>query len=152
MHRYPGTVNDCHLSVAWSEEDQAYIARVKEFNSLATHGDTEEEALVEMKGLLATVIADLNEEEPAEHSGEDEGRSSYAKSEARPPSELPIYLLGSPAFWRKVAIWVLCYMEFCIIGFAIFGGFGIVLGSVPAFLIAWWVTHATEQSMPNKSA
>ncbi len=47
------------VSVDFEEEDQVFVARVSEFPSLATHGDTKEEAFTEMEGLLKTVIADL---------------------------------------------------------------------------------------------
>ncbi|PKL77057.1 MAG: toxin-antitoxin system HicB family antitoxin [Candidatus Melainabacteria bacterium HGW-Melainabacteria-1] len=47
------------FSVGWSAEDQAFIARVAEFPSLATHGDTQELALGELKQVLMTVLEDL---------------------------------------------------------------------------------------------
>ncbi len=48
-------------SVGWSEEDKTFVARVAEFPSLAAHGDTLEEALHEIKEVVAFVIADLQE-------------------------------------------------------------------------------------------
>jgi len=48
-------------SVGWSEEDDAFIARVAEFPSLAAHGDTQEEALREIKAVVAFVLKDLTE-------------------------------------------------------------------------------------------
>lgn len=48
-------------SVGWSEEDDAFIARVAEFPSLATHGDTQEEALREIKEVVGFVLKDLAE-------------------------------------------------------------------------------------------
>lgn len=48
-------------SVGWSDEDEAFIARVVEFPSLAAHGDTQEEALREIKDVVGFVIADLTE-------------------------------------------------------------------------------------------
>jgi predicted HicB family RNase H-like nuclease len=53
-------------SVGWSEEDDAFIARVAEFPSLAAHGDTQEEALGEIKEVVRSVLSDLTENnEPA---------------------------------------------------------------------------------------
>ena len=46
-------------SVGWSEEDDAYIARVAEFQSLAAHGDTQEDALREIKDVVRFVLSDL---------------------------------------------------------------------------------------------
>lgn len=49
------------FSVGWSEEDQAFIARVAEFPSLAAHGETPEEALKEAQFVVAEVLKDLAE-------------------------------------------------------------------------------------------
>lgn len=46
-------------AVAWSPDDEAYISRVLEFPSLGAHGDTQEEALAELRGLVSFVLADL---------------------------------------------------------------------------------------------
>ena len=48
-------------SVGWSEEDKAFIARVAEFPSLAAHGDTQEDALREIKDVVGFVLEDLTE-------------------------------------------------------------------------------------------
>jgi predicted HicB family RNase H-like nuclease len=48
-------------SVGWSEEDDAFIARIAEFPSLAAHGDTQEEALKEIKEVVSFVLKDLSE-------------------------------------------------------------------------------------------
>jgi predicted RNase H-like HicB family nuclease len=48
-------------SVGWSEEDEAFVARVVEFPSLAAHGETQEEALKEIKTVVEFVLKDLNE-------------------------------------------------------------------------------------------
>lgn len=48
-------------SVGWSDEDDAFIARVAEFPSLAAHGDTQEEALKEIKDVVSFVLKDLAE-------------------------------------------------------------------------------------------
>lgn len=48
-------------SVGWSEKDDAFIARVAEFPSLAAHGDTQEDALREIKDVVKFVLSDLKE-------------------------------------------------------------------------------------------
>jgi predicted HicB family RNase H-like nuclease len=48
-------------TVAWSQEDECYIARVAELPSLAAHGDTQEDALQEVSRLVAYVVQDLEE-------------------------------------------------------------------------------------------
>lgn len=52
-------------TVSWSEEDEAYIARVAEFSSLAAHGDSPEKALTELILVVQSVLKDLAaEDEP----------------------------------------------------------------------------------------
>lgn len=46
-------------SVAWSEQDDAFISRVTEFPSLAAHGSTQEKALREIRNIVALVLEDL---------------------------------------------------------------------------------------------
>ncbi len=48
-------------SVGWSETDEVFVARVAEFPSLAAHGDTQEEALREIKDVVSFVLKDLQE-------------------------------------------------------------------------------------------
>ena len=48
-------------SVGWSEADEAFLARVAEFPSLAAHGETQEEALREIKTVVDFVLNDLKE-------------------------------------------------------------------------------------------
>jgi predicted RNase H-like HicB family nuclease len=48
-------------SVGWSETDEAFVARVAEFPSLAAHGETQEEALREIKEVVGFVLNDLTE-------------------------------------------------------------------------------------------
>ena len=48
-------------SVGWSEADEAFVARVAEFPSLAAHGETLEEALQEIKTVVGFVLDDLRE-------------------------------------------------------------------------------------------
>ena len=49
----------------WSEEDQAFIARVREFPSLEAHGESRGGSIRALKSVIATVLKDLVE------SGED---------------------------------------------------------------------------------
>ena len=46
-------------SVGWSEEDDAFIARVAEFPSLAAHGESQEDALREIEEIVKFVLSDL---------------------------------------------------------------------------------------------
>jgi predicted RNase H-like HicB family nuclease len=46
-------------SVGWSEEDEAYIARVAEFPSLAARGESQEAALHEIRKVVRAVLKDL---------------------------------------------------------------------------------------------
>jgi predicted HicB family RNase H-like nuclease len=46
-------------TVAWSDEDNAFVARVTEFPSLAAHGRTREKALREVTEVVDAVLADL---------------------------------------------------------------------------------------------
>jgi|SRR5439155_25883216 len=46
-------------SVAWSDDDKAFIARVVEFPSLAAHGNTQEKALREIRTIVEYVLEDL---------------------------------------------------------------------------------------------
>lgn len=48
-----------HYSVSWSEEDQCFIARVAEFSLLSAHGETQEEALQELREVVQFVVDDL---------------------------------------------------------------------------------------------
>ena len=55
----PHQADEYHYIVGWSEEDQAFIVRVAEFESLAAHGRTLESALREIKSVVQTVLEDL---------------------------------------------------------------------------------------------
>lgn len=48
-------------SIGWSEKDEAFVAKVAEFPSLAAHGETQEEAIKEIKEVVSFVISDLKE-------------------------------------------------------------------------------------------
>ena len=48
-------------SVGWSEEDEVFVARVAEFPSLAAHGETQEDAMREIKSVVEFVLGDLRE-------------------------------------------------------------------------------------------
>jgi predicted RNase H-like HicB family nuclease len=45
----------------WSEEDRAFIARVREFPSLEAHGDSRGGSIRALKSVIATVVKDLVE-------------------------------------------------------------------------------------------
>jgi predicted RNase H-like HicB family nuclease len=63
-------------SVGWSEADQIFGARVAEFPLLAAHGDTQEEALREIKEVVGFVLNDLRES--GEAIPEPFGKRSYS--------------------------------------------------------------------------
>ncbi len=48
-------------SIGWSEKDEAFVARVAEFPSLAAHGETQEEAMKEIEEVVGFVILDLKD-------------------------------------------------------------------------------------------
>ncbi|MEK6279967.1 MAG: toxin-antitoxin system HicB family antitoxin [Acidobacteriota bacterium] len=50
-----------NYTVAWSEEDEAFIGRVSEFSSLAAHGETLQDALLETIEVVRLAIEDLQE-------------------------------------------------------------------------------------------
>ncbi len=52
--------DEYHYLVGWSDEDQAFIGRVAEFDSLAAHGRTLEAALREIKVVVQAVLHDLS--------------------------------------------------------------------------------------------
>ena len=55
----------------WSEEDRAFIARVREFPSLEAHGDSRGSSIRALRSVIATVVKDLiesGEEVPAQAS------------------------------------------------------------------------------------
>ena len=45
----------------WSEEDRAFVARVKEFPSLEAHGDSRGSSIRALKSVIASVVKDLVE-------------------------------------------------------------------------------------------
>jgi predicted HicB family RNase H-like nuclease len=52
---------DYYYSVAWSEEDEAFIGRVAEFPSLAAHGPTLQKGLRETIAVVEGTLEDLGE-------------------------------------------------------------------------------------------
>jgi predicted HicB family RNase H-like nuclease len=52
---------DYYYSVAWSDEDEAFIGRVAEFPSLAAHGDTLPAALQEILVVVEGALEDMEE-------------------------------------------------------------------------------------------
>lgn len=53
----------------WSQEDRAFVARVKEFPSLEAHGDSRGSSIRALKSVIASVVKDLvenGEEVPAQ--------------------------------------------------------------------------------------
>lgn len=76
--RKPERMSASHYTyeAKWSEEDRAFIARVKEFPALEAHGETRGGSLRALKGVIATVLKELAEsgsEVPAQASAEEVG-------------------------------------------------------------------------------
>lgn len=46
-------------TVGWSEDDEAYVARVAEFPSLAAHGNTQDAALRSVHQVVKAVLKDM---------------------------------------------------------------------------------------------
>jgi predicted RNase H-like HicB family nuclease len=78
---------DYLYKVGWSEDDDAYVARVVEFPSLGAHGDTLEKALAEIQKVVRIVLKDLAEsgEEIPEPFGK---RKFSGKLSVRMPEEI----------------------------------------------------------------
>ena len=71
--------------VDWSPEDNVFIARVEEFPSVSAFGDTEEEAVQELKIALEGVIEWLKEDgesipEPLSHNKYKEKKTVHITS------------------------------------------------------------------------
>lgn len=47
------------VTVAYSDEDKAFVGRVKEFPSLSAHGESAQEALTEIAEVLSYTLEDL---------------------------------------------------------------------------------------------
>jgi predicted HicB family RNase H-like nuclease len=54
---YP--IEHYNYRVGWSAEDQAYVAYISEFPSLAAHGDTLATAVEELQQVVTAVVTDL---------------------------------------------------------------------------------------------
>ncbi len=48
-------------AVTWSEEDKAFVGKVLEFPSVSAHGDSQENALREVRNVVELVLEDLVE-------------------------------------------------------------------------------------------
>jgi predicted HicB family RNase H-like nuclease len=52
---------DYLFSVVWSPDDDAFVGRVLEFPSLVAHGDTQEDALREIRSVVEYALEDLGD-------------------------------------------------------------------------------------------
>lgn len=52
-------IDECQFVVEWEPDDRVFVARVTEFPSLAAHGESQEEALREIREVVNAVVADL---------------------------------------------------------------------------------------------
>jgi predicted RNase H-like HicB family nuclease len=51
--------DDYLYTVSWSEDDEAYVARVAAFPSLAAHGNSQEAALRSLQQVVKAVLPDM---------------------------------------------------------------------------------------------
>jgi predicted HicB family RNase H-like nuclease len=78
-------------TVGWSEDDEAYLARVAEFPSLAAHGDSQEAALNSLQQVVKAVLKDLSASK--EPIPQPLGKRSFSgRLNVRMPSYLHRYL------------------------------------------------------------
>lgn len=49
-----------HYYTEWEAADKVFVAYVEEFPTLAAHGNSEEQALVQIKAVVATAIDDMH--------------------------------------------------------------------------------------------
>jgi predicted RNase H-like HicB family nuclease len=57
--RSPATAEHYLYPVGWSDDDEAYVARVAESPSLAAHGESQESALHSLQKLVQAVLKDM---------------------------------------------------------------------------------------------
>lgn len=55
-------MNDYHINIFYSPEDEAYIADIPDFKMCSAHGDTPQEALEEVLIARDAIIATMREE------------------------------------------------------------------------------------------
>ncbi|SRR6266705_319184 len=78
-------------TVGWSEDDEAYVARVAEFPSLAAHGNTQDAALRSVQQVVRAVLKDMTRSR--EPIPQPLGKRSFSgRLNVRMPSYLHRYL------------------------------------------------------------
>jgi predicted HicB family RNase H-like nuclease len=78
-------------TVGWSEDDEAYVARVAEFPSLAAHGNTQDAALRSVQQVVTAVLKDMTRSR--EPIPQPLGKRSFSgRLNVRMPSYLHRYL------------------------------------------------------------
>ena len=65
----PAEVYKYTYTIRWSEEDRAFICTVQEFPSLAAHGNSQINALMELSSVVRTVLHGLGPDEDAPEPG-----------------------------------------------------------------------------------
>jgi predicted HicB family RNase H-like nuclease len=90
-NRSRATAKHYLYTVGWSDDDDAYVARVAEFPSLAAHGDSQESALGSLQQVVQAVLKDLarSKEPIPQPLGK---RSFSGRLNVRMPSYLHRYL------------------------------------------------------------
>lgn len=56
----PSSAEDCHYDVKWSEEDQEYVATVKEFPSMSWLEATPDKALHGIRALVSNTLKEMD--------------------------------------------------------------------------------------------
>jgi len=59
----PATAEECHYDVKWSEEDQAFVATVKEFPSMSWIEESPDKALAKLRDLVRATLKEMQEDE-----------------------------------------------------------------------------------------
>ncbi|HSB09127.1 MAG TPA: toxin-antitoxin system HicB family antitoxin [Blastocatellia bacterium] len=91
ISRSSATAGQYLYTVGWSEDDEAYVARVAEFPSLAAHGDSQEAALRSLQQVVKAVLRDMTRSR--EPIPQPLGKRSFSgRLNVRMPSYLHRYL------------------------------------------------------------
>jgi hypothetical protein len=55
----PSTAEECHYDVVWSEQDESYVATVKEFPSMSWLEETPDKALNGIRNLVRDTLEEI---------------------------------------------------------------------------------------------
>lgn len=60
-NRYKEQAEEYHYNVGYTDKDDCFVAKAEEFGFLSAHGDTESEALTQVKFVVAASLQWLDE-------------------------------------------------------------------------------------------